>query len=156
MLPVLIPLGVAALAGLAYLKVRKKGGEMNPERKMLYETALNTERDPDNLRTLGRAFIEQGLTEEGELLMKRAAIRELPPEIADARREVFRETMTSENPDTVSKIAKAFEKEGATGAAMTLEKYATGLRTGLVVPAKKAPAPTPPATTRFRAVGKGT
>lgn len=148
MLP-LLPVAIVGLAGLAYFKVRgSKAGEMTPERKMVYETALATEKDPEKLKTLAEAYKAEGLKAPAEMLQKRAALRLLPPEVKEQRRDAFKKGMTSTEPEKVMTLAKAFNAEGATGAAASLKKYAVGLKTAETAkkkaPAKK-PAPKKPA-----------
>ncbi len=138
MLPVLIPIGMALLAGTAaYAKSKREKAATDPavvaHRQMLYETAIgavdsNTAiKDPMKLRTLARVFRSEGLVAEADMLEKRAALRELPPEVVEARREAFRKLMECADATRVLAAAAAFENEGATGAAENLRKYAAGL-----------------------------
>lgn len=127
MLPILVPLGILGLAGLAYWKSTEKKRGMTPERELVLNTALSVPVDSTKLRELAAAFKQEGLAPQGELLEKRAALRELPPETKEARKEVFQTAMGSKNPDAIKEVAKAFEREGATGAAATLNQYAAGL-----------------------------
>lgn len=120
----LIPFAVAALGGLAYLKVKQAAKGLTPERKIIYETALETEKDPVKLRNLAAAFRKEGLIEQAVMLEKRAALRDLPPEIKEARTEAYKAGMSSNNPDGVMRLATAFKNEGATGAAQSLTRYA--------------------------------
>jgi len=55
-------------------------------------------------------------------------LRELPKAKRDERRNIFKKGMASKDPDAVERLAAAYDKEGATGAAAALRKYATGLR----------------------------
>jgi len=124
----LIPLGIAALAGTAIYRTLKKPTGMTPERRQVYTAALNTLKDPAKLRALADAFQKEGLIKEAELLRKRARLRELPKAKRDERRNIFKKGMASKDPDAVERLAAAYDKEGATGAAAALRKYATGLR----------------------------
>ena len=124
----LIPLAVTGLAAAAAYKVhknRKRG--MTPARRKIYESALNTMKDSSKLRKLSEVFKKEGLVEEGTMLAKRARLRELPPDVKAGRREAFKKGMTLLNPNDVEKLASSFEKEGATGAATALRKYASAL-----------------------------
>lgn len=129
----LIPVIILSLAaGAAYAakrhdKVPAKG-VLTPERQVIFETALNDVKEPHKLRALAEAFKKEGLVSEGRILEKRAKLRELAPEIKEARREVFQAAMKSHDPVAVDNVASAFEKEGAVGAAQTLREYAAALR----------------------------
>jgi len=125
----LIPIAVTALASAAAWKVHKnrKKKVMTPARQKVYDHALNTMKDPASLRKLGEAFHKEGLAEQGEMLTKRARLRELPADVKAGRRAAFQKGMTLVNPASVEKLAAEFDKEGATGAAAALRKYAQGL-----------------------------
>lgn len=134
MIPVPYALLLGGLvAGGYYAKVQhdKKvppKGELTPERQVIFETALNEVKDPAKLRALAKAFREQGLTREADILEKRASLRDLPPDVKEARRDAYRKGMDSKDPLAVDNLANAFEKEGATGAAEALRKQAEALR----------------------------
>jgi hypothetical protein len=123
----LIPLAVVALAGTAVYKVHKRKSGLTPERKKVFDAALENLKEPEKLRTLATSFENEGLKNHADMLRKRAALRELPAATKDARRVVFKKAMASKDPAAVQKIAEAFHKEGATGAAANLRKYASGL-----------------------------
>ena len=123
-----IPIVVIGLAGLAWHQssVSKKG-IMTPQREMVFNNALKTVKDPEKLRKLADAFECESLPAQATLLRKRAALRELPNETKEARREAFKKGMKSKDIAGVEKLAGAFEGEGATGAAEALRNYAKGL-----------------------------
>lgn len=125
----IIPFVIAGLGGLAAFKVwkRNKGSGMTAERKAIYEAALQTLKDPAKLRKLAEQFNAVGLKEEGTLLEKRAALRELPDDVKKARKTAFRTAMKSTNQPAILQLAVEFDKQGATGAAAALRKYAAGL-----------------------------
>lgn len=128
MLPT-VPLALAALTGLAGWRVfrRTKGSELTLERKSIYEAALSTLKDPSKLRKLADSFSAVGLHNEAEMLRKRAALRELPEDVKAARKATYRKAMASKNKTAILQVAAAYEKEGATGAAQSLRRYAAGL-----------------------------
>lgn len=130
MLP-LLPIGILMLSGGALIAANKRDAatksEMTPARQHLFETALNEVKEPEKLRALAKAFRDQGLTVPADLLEKRAKLRELPPNIKAERRDVFRKGMSSKDPNAVRRLAEAFDREGATGAANALRKYADQL-----------------------------
>lgn len=133
-----VPLVILSLAGGAFIAQRKREAMRNPspqakaERRMVYETALNTpQMEPAKLRTLAKAFREVGSTAEATMLEKRAALREAPEDLKKERRETYKKAMASTDPQAVDRVAAAFEEIGATGAASELRKYSDGLRAAL-------------------------
>jgi len=127
----LIPLGIATLVGAAFWRARsnsKKRGQMTPDRTIVFETALSKLKDPAKLETLAASFEGEGLHAHAEVLRKRAALRRLPTETKQARREAMRKALASKNPDAVQTVADAFRNEGTTGTADRLDEYAEGLR----------------------------
>lgn len=145
----MLPIAIAALAGGAFFTSSGKPekGVMTPERQLIFETALNEIKDVNKLKALAKAFREQGLEPQAIMLDKRAKLRELSPEVKNARKATFRKAMASANPEAVRAIAHAFDMEGATGAANALRAYADSLvrkleETPIEVP-KPVPAPAP-------------
>ena len=130
LLPLMI-IGLIGTAGVVQVKRGKKGVDPRTvaERQVIYETALNTVKDPIKLRTLAQTYRSEGLTAEADMLYKRAALQELPEDVKEARREVFRKAMASTNVDAILGLARAYDSEGCTGAAQNLRKYAAGLST---------------------------
>ncbi len=124
-IPILV---LGSAAGAAYWRGKRPKG-MTPQRQKIYEAALRDLKDAGKLRKLADEYEAQGLTEQAEHLRKRASLRELSKEVKDARRETFKKAMASKNAEAVLAVAKAFEKEGADGAAAALRKYAEGLKT---------------------------
>ena len=144
MIPLLIPVVVASLAGLAFAKSKtsQTQGVNTPTRQLIFQQALDTVKDPDELRKLAAVYKSEGLTAQADLLNKRAALRELPPDVKAARRAAFKAGMNSNDINAITKLADAFNQTGATGAANALRKYADGLVSGTSVPAKPAANPT--------------
>lgn len=120
---------IALLAGgtAVFVARRKLKPKMTAERKAVYETALKTLKDPAKLRELAESFRQEGLAAQAELLEKRAALRELPKAVKEARKEIFRQAMASKDRAGVLAMADAYDREGATGAADALRDYAKGL-----------------------------
>lgn len=127
----LIPVAIGSLIGLAtavtYRRSKKRG--MTRERQNIYDAALNSLKDADGLERLGNAFISQGLTAEGDLLLKRSKLRKRSAEEKIEDDTKFREALKSQSITEVNNIADFFEAKGATGAAATLRNYAKGLTT---------------------------
>lgn len=128
----MIPLIPALLAGGAAWfghRAYKRRKALTPERKAVFDKAINTEdATPTYLRSLADAFEAEGLTKEAKLLRQRAALKEAPPEIKAKRREIFTKAMQSTNVDAILEVAKAHEKIGATGAAEALKQQAEAVR----------------------------
>lgn len=128
MIPILtLPTIVIVLGGVAYLR-RKPVQEMTPEQQKVYKAAINGAlKDPVKLRRLSDAFAGEGFIPEARLLRQRALLRELPPHIKQARRQIWKRAMASKNKRGVLTLASAYEKEGCTTAAVRLREYASGL-----------------------------
>jgi hypothetical protein len=124
----LLPAAIIALAGTAFFLTRKKAGALTPEREMLFNKAVNTEKDPQRLRALAAQFRSDGLNVQAEFLEKRAKLRELPDSVKAARKAAFKQAMGSTNKEAILKLADAYEREAATGAAEALRKYVKGLQ----------------------------
>jgi len=128
---IVLPLIVTSVGGLAWWRVKKqKYGKMTPDRKKLFEEALKTMKDPVKLRSLADTYEKYGLKAEAKELRKRAALREAPAAVKEKRTEVFKKALDSTDPHKVSKVADAYHKIGAYGAADKLRKYASGLVPG--------------------------
>jgi hypothetical protein len=118
---------------------------MTTERDRIYRSAISGAlKDPAKLRALADAFEREKLYPQAQLLRQRAALRELPPEIKSARRQVWRKAMVSKDKRAVLALADAYEKEGCTTAAQRLRTYASGLPD---VRASAEPIVTPPPRT---------
>lgn len=98
-----------------------------PELQSRYEETLNNGPKQANLN-LAVELEEKGFPDKAEILRKRAAIRDLAPEVQETRGKVYRRAMRSKKPASVEAVADAFAGEGCVGAAATLRKYAEGLR----------------------------
>lgn len=124
----LIPVLIGGLAISAAVKVRRQGDAMTPERQKLFDALIQKCSDASKLRAAAVQFQNFGLSKQADLLRKRATLRELPKEVQEARKEVFRNIMKCEDPDKVESGAEAFYNEGCLGAASILRLWAEGLR----------------------------
>jgi hypothetical protein len=124
-IPVTVVCGIAATAWRVHS--RRKRSELTPDRKRVFEAAMNSELSPEDFAKLSKSFDEQGLKYEGNMLRKRAALSAAPPEIKQARREAYRKALASTNKPQIMKLADAFASQGAVGAAASLRRYASGL-----------------------------
>jgi len=123
----LVPILIGVGSVVCYKLWQKKTGQMNPERQQIYEQALVSLADPVSLRNLADAFQKEGLTEQADMLRKRAALREMPEDVKEGRRRALAKGLKSEDKVGVATLADAFEKEGAVGAAQRLRDYLAGL-----------------------------
>ena len=128
-LPIILAiLGVSGLGGVAYYrkKVLKKG-ILTPDRKKAFDLAMTKVTDAAKLNKLSAIFKKEGLHAEAKMLQLRAKLRSLPAVIRQGRQDIYRKALASKDPQTILKVAAAFEKEGATAAATELRNYASGL-----------------------------
>lgn len=122
--------GIGALIGGAIANVAPPShkGEMTPKRKMIYQAAITSTKDPQELRTLADAFEAENLKPWAIMLRKRAALRELPVNIREERKNVYRKALCSDSPEEIETAAKLFENEGAADAAKGLRDHADAVR----------------------------
>lgn len=139
----LLPIAIAALASGAYVaKSKREKAAISPqamaERAVVYETALNHCKDPDKLRQMAMAFRQQGHIAEADMLVKRALLREAPPEVQATRKEAFKKGMASTDSGGIRSLADAFDSQGATGAAAELRAHARALESTSLSPQDSA------------------
>jgi hypothetical protein len=128
----LIPIAIATLAGGAWWAKTKRDKQgvdpvVTAQRAVIFDTAINKVHDGAKLRELAKAFRDQGLTVEADMLVKRAELNEAPPEVKKARQEAYRKGMKSTDIPAIRNLADAMASMGAAGAAKSLRDYATGL-----------------------------
>ena len=128
MIPVLIALGAAGLAGHHVIKRRSNGKPMSPDREKIFNELMATAIDPAKLRGTADVFEKEGLKVQAQALRKRAALREQTPELKKQRRFAFRKAMGSTDPVAVEGMAKVHEEVGAWGAAAALRQHAKNLK----------------------------
>ena len=122
--------GIGAVVGGAIANVAQPThkGVMTPKRSIIYKAAITSTKDPDELRRLADAFEAENLKPWAEMLRKRAALRELPPDIREARKNVYRKALCSDSPEEIETAAKLFENEGAADAAKGLRDHADAVK----------------------------
>ena len=140
----LLPWAIGGLVGLSWWKRSQNQRGMTAERRVLLDTLINTPQTPATLKTMADAYEKEGLKSEAATLRKKAALRELPDDVKERRKQVFRDAMKSSDPAAVLSVAAAFEKEGYTGNAAALREYAASLKKAAQA-APKAAAKEPPA-----------
>lgn len=124
----IFPLVVAGLGGWFGVNEFKKWRAYTPERKAMFEKAMNSPMDPGQLRAMADSFERDGLKKQAIALRKRASLREAPDSVKAKRREVFKKAMQSTDPRAIESVAKAHEEIGAVGAASALKIQAETLR----------------------------
>lgn len=129
----LVPIAIMSLAGVAY-GVNKMRDAKNAvtvqtiaERRVIYETALNTCKEPEKLKKLADVFEQVGQKPEAIMLRKRADLMLASPETKKQRRESLDKGLASSNKEGVLALADAFEEIGATAAAEKLRNHASEL-----------------------------
>ena len=138
-LAILAGAGAVVLGGVAWTMKHPLHGRLTAARQMKYLEAMDTLKDPVALRILAAGYGEGGLSDQAKALSGRAALFEAAPDVKQARRKLFRDTMQLSDPNAVELVAVEFDKIYATGAADQLRRYAIGLRGGL--PAGHNPSP---------------
>jgi hypothetical protein len=130
----IVPLAIlGALTGTALWRSRKnKPKVMSDKQRSIYEAALATLKEPEKFRQLADEYDKAGFRYEAGILRMRAAVRELPATIKSARKKIFKETLTSSDPEHVREVASAFAGEGCFGAARDLYAYADSLLTDII------------------------
>lgn len=143
----LLPIGVAALGGFTWWRVRRrKYGQFTEQRKKIFEAALNPKteiKDPAKLEALAKAFEKEGLGAQAEELRKRAKLKAAPAAVKQKYDETFRKALGSTDPQKVNAVSQAFHKIGAYGAAEKLRKYAINLSPSAARPSPVRPAAPP-------------
>lgn len=125
----IFPLLLLASGGFLGHRWYKKRHALTPERKAAFDRAMNdVTSTPDSLRVLALSFEKVGLSDQAKSLRKRAALKEAPPEVKAARREVFTKALNSQDPEFIAKVAEAHEQIGATGAAETLRQQVESVK----------------------------
>jgi len=126
---VILPLLLLAGGGWFGIRAIKKHYALTPARQAAFDKAMNdVTLTPEQLRGIAQAFEKAGLETMATALRKRAALKEAPPEVKAARREVFTKALNSNDPALIEKIADAHEQIGAVGAAQDLRLHAESVK----------------------------
>ena len=125
----LLPLGIGVLAVVGFIRrKRQQTGVLTQERLDQLVSACTYVQDPAALRKLATAYDEEKLKPQGDILRKRATLRELPKEAQEARAAVFAKAMASTKVDVMIKVAEAYESEGCFGAGAAIREAAKGAK----------------------------
>jgi hypothetical protein len=122
--------GVGAVVGggIAHASGGTNRGVLTAQRQIIFERAMESIKDPNELKKLADAYAHEGLGVQADLLRKRAALRDLPADTKEQRRVAFRKAMAADDADVILKIAAAFEAEGALDAAKTLRAHGVAVQ----------------------------
>ena len=128
----LVGAGIGALSSIIYSFVSPEVETipLDDYHAQIFNEAVTKLKDPVKLDALADAFDQVGKTGQADLLRKRAALRNLSPEVKKARKAEFKRLLNSKDASEVEKAASACDAEGATGQAEVLRNYARGLRKG--------------------------
>jgi len=129
------PKGSAALSG----EGSNLAGAVAANHVRVYREAMNSMREPAELRALADAFDQHGHKTFATMLRRRADTRELPPEAKKQRRDAFRAAMASDEPGKIVTLAAQFEGEASMGAANDLYDHARAVRAALMAGARAKP-----------------
>lgn len=130
--PAILPVAAAGVGYGAYRAARNKWGktscEMTPERRRVYEQALEKLKDPVKLRMLADEFEKAGCRKEADHLRKRAALGEQTPEQTLAARKLYRDALKTKDATKALAAAAYFKKIAADGAARHIEARVRALK----------------------------
>jgi hypothetical protein len=128
----LLPIAVTLLAGGSFWAGKKHldKKKYTPERRMVFETAMDSVKDATKLMALADVFEQQGLRAQAVLLRKRARLRSLPQPIKDARRQAMAKAFMSKDITQLGKFADALDSETAYSNAAKIRAYMKTLQTG--------------------------
>jgi hypothetical protein len=122
--------GVGALVGgaIANATPPSQKGQLSPARRIIYQKAITSTKDPKDLMELADLFESENLRPWAIMLRKRAALRALPPDVRQARQTVYRKALASDSPEEILTVASLFENEGAADAAKNLRDHADAVK----------------------------
>lgn len=136
-------------------KQPKRPAGMTAGEKLVFDNLINQPHEENIFLEMAEVFDRNGFKDQADLLRKRAKLRTNSPETKAAHKQAFRDGMKSDDPEGVERLARAFQKQGATGNAAALRTYAVNLRTSQAVtppPAANASAVTAAATAATAAI----
>lgn len=118
-----IGLGVALIASMKK-KHDNRHGIMTPERQEMFNSAMEKLASGEKLMKLAKAFEENGLHVQANLLRRRAIWRNRNVQQREQHDEVFNKAMESTNVQAILKVAASFEGMTATQKAAALRAHA--------------------------------
>lgn len=124
MIPLIWPLGLALVGGMGYAgKKHLDKKKLTPERRMVFETAMEKVKDARQLCNLADQYDAVGLKAQATLLRKRAKLRSLPEAQKAMRREAMRKAFQSTDIAALQRFAAALESETAYANAAKIRAY---------------------------------
>jgi hypothetical protein len=119
------------LLGLVYgawrLYENQVPGVMTPERKAIYMSAMQHERDPAKLQYWAKWYEDNGFPTYATNLRKRIQIPAMHGEARAQRQTIVRRAFSSENPYAIREVADRFLDDGRGATYQELQDYANGL-----------------------------
>ena len=132
----------AGVGGSAFtMAQRRKQAHMSPTRRIEFEKACATVKDPKELRVLAADFERDGLRAQAKVLRSRADMRDLPDDVKDARRTAFRSAFSWKKAADLERFADLYENECAFAAAKKLRLQAAAVRAADAAKTSGTPAP---------------
>lgn len=117
-----------ALAQATPRVIRGGKEEMTPKLTVIYERAMTSISNPEELRKLADSFDKEGFRVQARLLRSRAELRELPDGEKQIRRKAMARAYASDKPDVIDEMAQIHEDIGALNAAKALRLHADAVR----------------------------
>jgi hypothetical protein len=119
------------LLGLVYgawrLYENQVPGVMTPERKAIYMSAMQHERDPVKLEYWAKWYEGNGFPTYATNLRKRIQVPAMHGEERAKRQTIVRRAFSSENPYAIREVANAFLQDGRGATYQELVDYANGI-----------------------------
>jgi hypothetical protein len=124
MLPLIL---VAIVYGAWRLYENQVPGVMTPERKAIYMSAMQHERDPVKLEYWAKWFDSNGFPTYAGNIRKRMKVPAMHGEDRAQRQGIVQRAFTSENPYAIREVARQFLNDGRGATYQELWDYANGL-----------------------------
>jgi hypothetical protein len=102
-------------------------GVMTPERKAIYMSAMQHERDPVKLEYWAKWYDSNGFPTYAGNLRKRIKVPSMHGEQRAQRQTIVRRAFSSENPYAIREVANAFLQDGRGATYQELLDYANGM-----------------------------
>lgn len=118
---------LSAWQGKKHLDKRK----YTPERRMVFETAMEKVKDAQKLNGLADQYEAVGLKPQAILLRKRAQLRALPDSVKQARRATMAKALQSKDVPKLLQFADALDSETAYANAAKIRAYVKTLQNGV-------------------------
>jgi hypothetical protein len=101
------------IASLYFFLMDEYQSGLSPEQQAMFDAAVTHLQDSKLLIRLAGEFESKHFDKQAKLLKKRAALLNMPPEIKKKYQTVFVQALESNDYQFISRVAKAFEEQGA-------------------------------------------